>query len=107
MTLVNHQGQSNTQDSVVHFYGMSIWPTGDFVYLSYSMIQENVTSARTEESSPFQLSGCHSCYAVNASFIISCASSPSFHKSWKEISFKGGGAITSHILETIIKVISN
>jgi hypothetical protein len=53
MTLVNHQGRSNTQDSVFHFYAMSVWPLGDFVYLPYSMIQENVTSARTKSLPPF------------------------------------------------------
>jgi hypothetical protein len=56
MTHVNHQGWSNTQDSVVHFYATSVWPPGDFVYLSYSIIQENVAFIRTEESSSFQLS---------------------------------------------------
>jgi hypothetical protein len=91
MTLVNHQGRSNTQDSIVHFYAMSVWPPGDFVYLSYSIIQENVTSAHTEESPPpFQLSSCPYCYTVNASFIVSCASPPSFHKSWDKFSFKRG-----------------
>jgi hypothetical protein len=76
MTFVNHQGWSNAQDSVVHFYAMSVWPPSDFVYLSYSMIQENVASARTKESFPFQLSGCPFCYAVNAPFIVSCAPPP-------------------------------
>jgi hypothetical protein len=74
MTLVNHQGRFNTQDSVVHFCAMSVWPPGDFVYLSYSIILENVASVHTKESSPFQLSGCRSCYAINATFTVSCAS---------------------------------
>jgi hypothetical protein len=52
MTLVNHQGRSNTRDSVVHFYAMSVWPPGDFVYLSYLIIQESAASTCTEESSP-------------------------------------------------------
>jgi hypothetical protein len=55
---------------------MLVWPPGDFVYLSYSIIQENIASTRTKESSPFQLSGCPSCYAINAPFIISCAPPP-------------------------------
>jgi hypothetical protein len=76
MTLVSHRGQSDTQDSVVHFYAMSVWPPGDFMYLSYSIIQENVASARTEESSPFQLIVYPSGYTVNAPFIISCAPPP-------------------------------
>jgi hypothetical protein len=76
MTHVNHQGRSNTQDSIVHFYAMSVWPLGDFVYLSYLMIQENVASTRTKESFPIQLSGYPSCYTVNAPFIISCAPPP-------------------------------
>jgi hypothetical protein len=87
MTLVNHQGRSNTQDSVVHFYAISVWLPSDFVYLSYSTIQEIVASTRIEESSPFQLSGYPSCYTINASFIVSCASKPSFHKSRGKISF--------------------
>jgi hypothetical protein len=66
MTLVNHQGRSNTQDSIIHFYTMLVWPLRYFVYLSYSIIQENVASARTEESSPLstvRLSFllCHQC----------------------------------------------
>jgi hypothetical protein len=76
MTLVNHHGRSNTNDSVVHFYAMSVWPPSDFMYLSYSIIQENVASACTKESSPFQLSSYPSCYAINAPFIVSCAPPP-------------------------------
>jgi hypothetical protein len=76
MTLVNHQGRSNTQDNIVHFYAMSVCPPNNFVYLSYSIIQENVASARTEESSPFQLIVYPSGYTVNAPFIVSCAPPP-------------------------------
>jgi hypothetical protein len=94
MTLVNHQGQSNIQDSVVHFYAISVWLPSDFVYLSYSTIQEIVASTRIEESSPFQLSGYPSCYTINASFIISCASKPSFHKSRQDFLLRGEGCNT-------------
>jgi hypothetical protein len=82
MTHVNHQGRSNTQDSIVHFYAMSVWPLGDFVYLSYLMIQENVASTRTKESFPIQHTLHH--------FLCS----PSFHKSRDKISFKGEGCNT-------------
>jgi hypothetical protein len=66
MTLVNHQGRSNTQDSIIHFYTMLVWPLRYFVYLSYSINQENVASARTEESSPLSTVWltfllCHQC----------------------------------------------
>jgi hypothetical protein len=44
-----------------------------FVYPSCSIIQKNVISDCTKKSSFFQLSGCPSCYTINASFIISCA----------------------------------
>jgi hypothetical protein len=76
MTLVSHRGRFNTQDSIVHFYAMPVWPPGDYVYLPYSIIQENVTSAHTEESFPFQLFSCPSCYTVNAPFIVSCDPPP-------------------------------
>jgi hypothetical protein len=76
VTLVSHRGQSDTQDSVVHFYAMAVWPPGDFMYLSYLIIQENVASAHIEESSPFQLSACPSGYTVNAPFIVSCFPPP-------------------------------
>jgi hypothetical protein len=88
MTLVN-QGQSNTQDSTVHFYAMSVWPPDDFVDLSYPMIQESVATTHTKESFPFQLSSCPSCYAVNAHFIVSYAPLPFINLGTRF--FKGGG----------------
>jgi hypothetical protein len=103
MTLVSHRGRSDTQDSIVHFYAMSVWPPGDFVYLSYSIIQENITFACTEESFPFQLSGCPSCYAVNAPFIVSCAPPPFINLVMRFL-LKGEGCNT-RVSESSIKLI--
>jgi hypothetical protein len=41
---VSHQGQSNTQGSVVPFCAMLVRSHHDFVYLHYSIIQENIIS---------------------------------------------------------------
>jgi hypothetical protein len=101
MTLVNHQGRSNTQDSVVHFYAMSVWPPGDFVYLSYSIIQENVASAHPEESSSFQLSQ----YPLfNISFIVSYALPP-FINLRTRFHLGGGGVVTPCVTKSLIKLI--
>jgi hypothetical protein len=97
-THVNHQGRSNTQDSIVHFYAMSVWPPGDFVYLSYSIIQEDVASSRTEESSSFQLSR----YPLfNTSFIVSCALPPYVNLEMRFL--LRGRVITLYVMESLIK----
>jgi hypothetical protein len=103
MTLVSHRGRPDTQDSGVHFYAMLVWPPGDFVYLSYSIIQKNVTSAYTEESSPFQLSSCPSCYTVNAPFIVSCAPPPFINLRTRF--FLRGRDVTPRVTESLIKLI--
>jgi hypothetical protein len=104
MTLVNHEGWSNTQDSVVHFYAMSVWPPGDSVYLSHLIILENIASVRTKESSCFQLSSCPSCYVVNALFIIFCAPPPFINLGTRFL--LSGRVVTPRVTENLIKLIN-
>jgi hypothetical protein len=49
MTLVSHQGRSNTQGSVVPFCAMSVRSHRDFVYLPCSIVQENIISDRAND----------------------------------------------------------
>jgi hypothetical protein len=49
MALVSHQGQSNTQGSVVPFCAVLVRSHHDFVYLHYSIIQENIISNRVND----------------------------------------------------------
>jgi hypothetical protein len=49
MAHVSHQGQSNTQSSIVAFCAMSLRSHHDFMYLPCSIVQEIIISTRTDD----------------------------------------------------------
>jgi hypothetical protein len=75
------------------------WSTIRFNKLLCHPRMKGKVSWVTDESSSLQTSSCPSCYAVNASFIISCAPPSKI----LERDFLRGRVVTPRIMETLIK----